>query len=215
MWFDFIHVQPGSPFGRIHTWCNVIVVINRCVVNTHITSFISVVTERPWYEECALVCNSMYIHRYPHIGDHWPICGTTIPQFTHLRLWEDGETHHNHYIFMISAWHIRRAALPIPPDMLEELTGVAMSWLPRCKATKWEVISLIISKLLFAAKVLPAVRLILLSPDRSAHQCQKLHHHMSFNGRCQSWLHCGTTFLLLGAVSPRSWNLTETESDHL
>ena len=82
--------------------------------------------------------------------------------------------------------------LRLPPDKLEELTGLTRSWLFRHKATKRELLSLI-GKLSFAAKVVPAGRLFLRRLIDLSTTVRKLHHHISLNAEARAnirWWDC-------------------------
>ena len=82
--------------------------------------------------------------------------------------------------------------LRLPPDKLEELTGLTRSWLSRHKATKRELLSLI-GKLSFAAKVVPAGTLFLRRLIDLSTTVRKLHHHISLNAEARAdikWWDC-------------------------
>ncbi|KAL5481226.1 hypothetical protein EMCRGX_G021350 [Ephydatia muelleri] len=88
--------------------------------------------------------------------------------------------------------------LRLPPDKLEELTGLIRSWLSRHKATKRELLSLI-GKLSFAAKVVPAGRLFLRRLIDLSTTVRKLHHHISLNAEARADIRWWDSFL-------PSWN---------
>eukprot|EP00731_Ephydatia_muelleri_P017680 Em0010g778a len=88
--------------------------------------------------------------------------------------------------------------LRLPPDKLEELTGLIRSWLSRHKATKRELLSLI-GKLSFAAKVVPAGRLFLCRLIDLSTTVRKLHHHISLNAEARADIRWWDSFL-------PSWN---------
>eukprot|EP00731_Ephydatia_muelleri_P014011 Em0007g1321a len=88
--------------------------------------------------------------------------------------------------------------LQLPPDKLEELTGLIRSWLSRHKATKRELLSLI-GKLSFAAKVVPAGRLFLRRLIDLSTTVRKLHHHISLNAEARADIRWWDSFL-------PSWN---------
>ena len=88
--------------------------------------------------------------------------------------------------------------LRLPPDKLEELTGLIRSWLSRHKATKRELLSLI-GKLSFAAKVVPAGRLFLRRLLDLSTTVRKLHHHISLNAEARADIRWWDSFL-------PSWN---------
>ncbi|KAL5486695.1 hypothetical protein EMCRGX_G019209 [Ephydatia muelleri] len=75
--------------------------------------------------------------------------------------------------------------LRLPPDKLEELTGLIRCWLGRHKATKRELLSLI-GKLSFAAKVVPAGRLFLCRLIDLSTTARKLHHHVTLNAEARA-----------------------------
>ena len=88
--------------------------------------------------------------------------------------------------------------LGLPPDKLEELTGLTRSWLSRHKATKRELLSLI-GKLSFAAKVVPAGRLFLRHLMDLSPPVRKLHHHVGLNAEARADITWWDSFL-------PSWN---------
>ena len=88
--------------------------------------------------------------------------------------------------------------LRLPPDKLEELTGLIRSWLSRHKATKRELLSLI-GMLSFAAKVVPAGRLFLRRLIDLSTTVRKLHHHISLNAEARADIRWWDSFL-------PSWN---------
>ncbi|KAL5457463.1 hypothetical protein EMCRGX_G034726 [Ephydatia muelleri] len=75
--------------------------------------------------------------------------------------------------------------LRLPPDKLEELTGLIRCWLGRHKATKRELLSLI-GKLSFAAKVVPAGRLFLRRLIDLSTTARQLHHHVTLNAEARA-----------------------------
>ena len=88
--------------------------------------------------------------------------------------------------------------LRLPPDKLEELTGLIRCWLGRHKATKRELLSLI-GKLSFAAKVVPAGRLFLRRLIDLSTTARKLHHHVTLNAEARADIKWWEVFL-------PSWN---------
>lgn len=88
--------------------------------------------------------------------------------------------------------------LRLPPDKLEELTGLTRCWLGRQKATKRELLSLI-GKLSFAAKVVPAGRLFLRRLIDLSTTTRKLHHHVTLNAEARADIKWWEDFL-------PSWN---------
>ena len=88
--------------------------------------------------------------------------------------------------------------LRLPPDKLEELTGLIRCWLGRHKATKRELLSLI-GKLSFAAKVVPAGRLFLRRLIDLSTTARKLHHHVTLNAEARADIKWWEDFL-------PSWN---------
>eukprot|EP00731_Ephydatia_muelleri_P022108 Em0014g699a len=88
--------------------------------------------------------------------------------------------------------------LRLPPDKLEELTGLTRSWLSRHKATKRELLSLI-GKLSFAAKVVLAGRHFLRRLIDLSTTVRKLHHHISLNAEARADIRWWDSFL-------PSWN---------
>ena len=88
--------------------------------------------------------------------------------------------------------------LRLPPEKLQDISSLIISWLGKRKATKRELLSLI-GKLSFAAKVVPAGRLFLLHLIELSTTVRKLQHHIHLNPEARADLRWWNSFL-------PSWN---------